>query len=166
MGGTAWGGELVVVAVDQGAKNRLERESGRWSPLLALKLPPVGTRVEISGRTEFHAFFLDPQGSLLHRPITFVWRLGDGGKAYGPPVAVRVMPRKGHAHPLAYHHIWSDPSLMGGMLSGLGLSSTMSRARWRSSSCYGPRQVRVLGPDGRVLAQKNFDILPRGVTVY
>ncbi|MCB2228562.1 MAG: hypothetical protein KQH53_17940 [Desulfarculaceae bacterium] len=160
------GAELRVVALTADQKERLAQENGVWSYTLCLGLPQVGPRVEIDQRTEFQAVFIDRAGRYQGQELIFEWLHGSPWRALARPVT-RVLRRyPGQPHAMAGYSCWSAPGKMGKFWSALFPSSVMKRSKWIASRCYGPRAVRVRGQDGRLIAERSFEVYKKGVRVY
>lgn len=175
---------IIIVPVSKSMKRRMEHKFERFSPMLALtrrgKGDKVPERIEITERTEFYAFFIDPTGKYNNKTVVFQWFHQTNPKPFARPVSVPVMKLHGYKWPMAFFAIWSAPPSARGLMSFMNYRSVRSRADWDRSRCWGPRTLIVSefkgykkGPDGRsipkvgkTIAEAHFEIHQRGVTVY
>ncbi len=175
---------IIIVPVSKSMKRRMERKFGHFSPLLALRRrghgPEVPEKIEITERTEFFAFFVDPTGKYNQKTVVFQWFYRTRPEPFARPMTVPVMKLPQYKWPLAYSAIWSAPPSARGLMSFMNYRSVRSRAEWDRSRCWGPRTLVVSeykglkkGPDGRMIpkvgktiAKAHFEIHQRGVTIY
>lgn len=164
--GPAGAADLTIVAVTSGQKNAVIEKTGTWSPFSALKLPALDKRAVINQRTEFYAILTDTTGELEGKTVTFYWYQGSDRRLFARPAQVKVLKWAAYPHAMAASIIWSDPSWASGMLSLVGLNSVSKNESWEKSRCYGPRTLRVLDENKKVVAERSFEIYQEGVRVY
>lgn len=175
---------IIIVPVSKSMKRRMEHKFDHFSPVLALKRrgegPEVPKRIEITERTEFYAFFVDPTGQYLNKSVVIQWYYRTLPEPFAKPISLPVMKLSGYKWPLATYAIWSAPPSARGLMSFMNYRSVRSRAEWDASRCWGPRWVKVstfkkykkdakghpVPVPGKLIAEAYFEIHQRGVTVY
>lgn len=175
---------IIIVPVSKSQKRRMEHKFDRVTPMLVLKRrgkgPWVPEKIEISERTEFYAFFIDPRGKYMGKTVVFQWFHRKRKETFARPMSLPVIKMPGYTWPMAFSIIWSAPPSARGLMSFVGYQSVRNRADWDKSRCWGPRLLRVSlfkgykkGSDGKhvvkigkTIAEAYFEIHQRGVTIY
>jgi hypothetical protein len=158
--------EVHVYALSSAQKREYAKQPEPRLNWLLQNLKPIGLRVKIDTRTEFHTLLIDKSGRKDAWVAQIRWLHNWDKRLYIEPTTQIMQKRPGYDYPMATSVLWSDPSSTGRWYEVVLGSSIMSKSEWEKSRCYGSRTIQVLDMKGKLLTEHTFEIFPAGRQVY